>query len=326
MKTNKESICINLKLFDGDAGAAATAPSSETVGAEQTAKSSKAQKNPLANVIYGKQSRSTEPEESVSQAKTSDTVVTSDTQEARQAEFERLIKDEYKDLFDARMQSIINTRFKQTKVLEEEASKAKAVEPMLELLAEKHGIKDKSDIAAIVKAVQEDTSMYEAEAEERGISIDQLKYMKDIERENKRFKEAEAAMQKRDADAQQYAVWMRQAEECKRAFPGFDFKAETLHPETGRRFVDLLSKGIDVSNAYRLIHMDELVGGAMQYAAKQTVEQTVNDIRARGMRPTENGTRTGSAATVVKSDPAKFTRKDRDEISRQVMGGARIEL
>lgn len=51
----------------------------------------------------------------------------------------------------------------------------------------------------------------------------------------------------------------------------------------------LLRSGVDARTAYEVVHKDEIIGGAMQYTAQRVQEKVVNDIRARGMRPPENG-------------------------------------
>ena len=88
----------------------------------------------------------------------------------------------------------------------------------------------------------------------------------------------------------------------------------------------MLKSGVDVKNAYMVVHMDDIMSGAMQYTAQQISQKTVNDIMARGMRPAENGANSTGAATITKTDPTKFTKKDREEISRRVARGEIITL
>lgn len=308
---------INLRLFDGEGGGSAPA-------GEASPAAAKPGKNPLADVRYGKQAEqepAQEPQPAEAQ-KSPEVSVTTQAQEARKAEFERLIKGEYKDLFDERAQQMIDTRFKQTKTLE---AQAKALEPMLEMLASKYGV-DGSDVNALSKAIQEDDSYYEEEAMKKGLTVEQLKHMKRIERENAEFRRAAEEQQRRANRERVHAEWQEQSEACRRMYPGFDFRSECEHPETGQRFARLLGSGVDVKTAFEVVHKDDLIGGAMQYTAQAIQQKTVNDIRARGMRPSENGGSGSSAATIVKSDPKTFTKKDRDEIARRVMRGERIEL
>lgn len=331
MKNKKLYTFLNLHLFEGEgAGSGAAASGSAAGSPTAPAAQGKAERNPLANVQYGKQAQATpEPAEPAAQnnapADKTNNPATTDVEQQRKAEFERLIKGEYKDLFDERTQKIINTRFKENKALEEQANRAKALDPVLDLLSSKYGV-DSADVENLVKAIQEDNSYYEDEAAEKGLTVEQLKHIKKIERENAEFKRA-VEEQKRRADADKiYAEWQQQSEECQRTYANFNLQAECANEETGKRFLNLLKSGVDVKTAYEVVHKDELIGGAMQYTAQTIQQKTVNDIRARGMRPTENGASGNSAAVITKTDPKTFTKKDRAEIVRRVRLGERIEL
>ena len=200
----------------------------------------------------------------------------------------------------------------------------KAAAPILEMLAGKYGVKA-DDLAGLQKAIEADNSYYEDEALQKGVSVEQLKEIKRLERENAEFRRAAAERERRTNAEKVYSAWMQQAEDAKRFYPGFDLQAELNAEGTKDRFVALLRSGVDVRTAYEVIHKDELIGGAMQYAARVTEQKTVENIRARGNRPRENGGGT-APAVIVKKDPKQFTKKDREEISRRVMRGERIEL
>lgn len=287
----KREYRLDLRLFDEGAGGA---PSAEAVGAE-----GESQKGPE-----------------------SETSVTADTLEAKRTEFEKLIKGEYKELYDERAQKMIDARFKKTREFE---SRLKSLEPVMDILASKYGVEAR-DAEALLKAIEEDDGYYEEEAMEKGLTVEQLKHLKKIERENAEFKRAAEEQQRRQEASRVYSDWQRQSDELKAIYPSFELEKECQSPETGMRFVELLRNGIDVRTAYEVIHKDELLGGAMRYTAEAVRQKTVNDIRARGMRPAENGTSGNAASTVVKSDPRSFTKKDREEISRRVLRGERIEL
>ena len=146
MKNKKLYTFLNLHLFEGEgAGSGAAASGSAAGSPTAPAAQGKAERNPHANVRYGKQAQATpEPAEPAAQnnasADKTNNPVTTDVEQQRKAEFERLIKGEYKDLFDERTQKIINTRFKENKTLEEQANRAKALDPVLDLLSSKYGV------------------------------------------------------------------------------------------------------------------------------------------------------------------------------------------
>ena len=215
------------------------------------------------------------------------------------------------------MQDTIQKRLKGSKEI---VDKYNALAPTLEILAKKHGV-DAADIEALNKAIQDDDSYFEEEALEKGMSVQQLKEFKKMERDNAELrKQMQDQQQKQNAD-KLVASWMNQAEEAKKVYPSLDLNAEMQNP----RFIDLLRSNIDVRTAYEVIHKDDIIRGAMQFTA-QTVESKLSKkIAANGARPAENGMSSGSPA-VVKSDVSQLTRAERDEIRRQVASGARIRF
>ena len=307
---------INLQLFAEGGGAAAGAgaegsgTSSEgATGVTATAAVSqrKGAKNPLADVRYGVQPEAEAP------AAEEQTVSEPD----RNAEFEKLIKGDFKDLYDAKMQETIQKRLKSSK---ETVEKFEALSPVLELLGQRYGV-DATDIKALASAIEEDDSYYEDEALEKGISVDELKRVRKIERENESLRQQMREKETREKADALYTRWMSEAESMKSVYPSFNLEAELQNP----RFVDLLKSNIDVKTAFEVLHKDEIIPAAMQYTAKTVEQQVVNKIKANGARPVENGIRSQGAA-MVKSDVSQLTKADRAEVARQVMQGRRVSF
>lgn len=321
---------LDLHLFDGEGGGGATAGAGAAEGAGDaqngaaipaTTGGRRGRNNPLAGVVYGKQSSAAEAGEgSAAGTLQTETSVEADTEAERRAAFEKLVKGEYKDLYDARVQQHLDRRFRQTQALEEQLG---AAGPILDMLKQKYGAKD---IQTLAKAIEEDDSYYEQEANEKGMTVEQLKAMKKLERENAAFKQAQKEQEERRGQEMITTRWQHESEQVAQLYQGFDFDAECQSPETGRRFLALLGSGVDVKTAYEVIHKDELLSGAIGYAVKTAQQRTINNIRARGMRPAENGASGSAAASIVKSDPSKWTKADRAEIARRVARGERIEL
>lgn len=309
MESKNILLRLNLQMFaeggGGDGGTAAGAGETGVVAAPQ-AKGVKS--NPLADVKYGIQ------DDGVQNAAAQETTVETPD---RNAEFEKLIKGEYKDLYDAKMQDTIQKRLKGTK---ETVEKYEALSPTLELLAKKYGV-DATDINALNKAIEEDDSYYEEEALEKGITVQQLKDIRKMEKENAALKQQMQEQSAKENAAKLYASWMDQAEKTKSVYPTFDLKAEMNNP----RFVDLLRNNVDVRTAYEVLHKDEIIPAAMQFTAKTVEQKLTNKIIANGARPSENGTSSQSAA-VVKSDVSQLSKADRDEIIRRVQRGEKIRF
>ena len=299
---------LNLQLFAEGAGAG-EGGTAEGQGVTEVAAlpQTKGEKNnPLSNVKYGIQEEEA-PAAEVQQTATPD----------RNAEFEALIKGEYKDLYDARVQDTIQKRLKGYKELE---ANYNALQPVRDLLSKKYGV-DASDTEALTKAMEEDDSYFEEEALERGMTVQQLKEVKKMERENADLKAQMEEAQRQENGKKLYSQWMQQADATKAIYPSFDLQAEMNNP----KFVDLLRSNIDVRTAYEVLHKDDIIRGAMQFTA-QTVESKISKkIASNGARPTENGMSSQSAA-VVKSDVSQLSKEDRAEIIRRVQRGEKIRF
>lgn len=309
--TIKFPFTLNLQLFaegggDGGTGAGGATGEGVTAAGSQT---KGAKSNPLANVVYGIQPTTASESES-SAAKVTET-------EDRNAKFEELIKGEYKDLYDQRMQETIQKRLKGTK---ETVDKYNELTPTIEMLAKKYGV-DASDIKALTKAIEDDDSYYEQEALEKGISVEQLKEIRKLEKENAEFKRQREEQNRKENADRVYADWMRQADNLKAVYPSFDIKAEMQNP----KFIDLLRNNIDVRTAYEVVHKDDIISGAMQFAVKTAEQKITNKIIANGSRPSENGNASQGGA-VAKSDVSQLTKADRAEILRRVARGEKISF
>ena len=302
---------LNLQLFaegiggdggtgaEGAKGVTATAAVSQTKGVKS---------NPLADVKYGvQQTENASPAAEVVENPTED----------RNAKFEALIKGEYKDLYDARVQDTVQKRLKGQK---ETVEKYEALSPILEILSKKHGV-DATNIEALVKAIEEDDSYFEEEALEKGLTVEQLKEVRRMEKENAELRKQMEEQTRQDNAKKIYAQWMEQADKTKSIYPSFDLRAEMQNPQ----FVQLLNSNVDVRTAYEVIHKDDIISGAMHFTAKKVEQNLTNKIIANGARPSENGN-SSQGASVTKSDVSTLTKADRAEIMRRVARGEKISF
>lgn len=291
---------LDLQLFAEGSGTA-----EGTSGVTGTdAASPKGVKDSLADVQYG-----------VQQSAPAAEVQEEAAQPDRNAEFERLIRGEYKDQYNQRVQDTIQKRLKGT---QETVDKFNAMSPMLDMLSRKYGV-DASDIEALSKAIQEDDSYYEDEAMEKGITVQQLKEIRRLERENAEFKKSQQEQANQAKAAQLVAAWQEQAQQTKSVYPGFDMDTEMQNPQ----FVNLLRSNVDVRTAFEVLHKDEIIPAAMQYTAQQTKSKIAKSIAAGGNRPAENGISSQSAAR-VKSDVTQLSKADREEVYRRAARGEKI--
>ena len=268
----------------------------------QTAAAPAQQQGDLSNVQYGVP----ESQETVKEAV-----------DDRAARFESLIKGEYKDLYEQRMKDTVQKRLKGN---EETVKKYNDLTPTLELLAGKYGV-DVGDIQALNKAIEEDETFYEDEALEKGLTVQQVKEIRKMQRENAQLK---AEMDARETQQQTDAIlasWMEQEQKVKQIYPGFELSEELQNEQFSR----LLSSGIDVQTAFEVVHHDEILPAAMQYTAKQVEQKVANNIRSGKARPAE-GAMGNQASVQYKSDVSQLTDADMREINRRVMRGERIRF
>ena len=311
-KTILFPMLLDLQLFaegaSGEGGGTGAEGASGEIAVAAVPQRKGAKANPLANVVYGKQ-------EVVEEATPTAEVKPVETED-RNAKYEAFIK-EHKDLDDARIQNIVQRRLKGSK---DALERYEALTPTIEALAKKYGV-DATDIKALNKAIEEDDSYYEEEALEKGITVQQLKEIRKMERENADLKrQMEEQNRKENAD-KLYSRWMNESEATKKVYPSFNLQAEMQNP----RFTDLLRNNIDVRTAYEVLHKDEIIPAAMQFTAKTVEQKLTNKIIANGARPVENGN-SSQGATVTKSDVSQLSKEDRAEIIRRVARGEKIRF
>lgn len=315
MKLHNFIPMLHLQLFADGAGAAAGAGDGGTAQGQGVTAGAASQQtkgvknNSLADVKYGIQ-----PENSAPAAK-----VSSKTEEQTnpEAEFEALIKGKYKAQYDARMQNTIRERLKGSK---ETADRLSEVTPMLEILGKKYGV-DAGDIKALKAAIEDDDSFYEQEAMERDIPIEQVKRDHKQNREIAYLRQQIKDMQTKEKAEQIQKEWHQQAESTKQVYPTFSMEAELQNPD----FAELVKLGVNVKTAYEVVHKDEIIPAAMQFAAKAVEQNVAKKVAANGARPNENGVG-AQASSVVKSDVSKLTKYDIDEVARRVARGERISF
>lgn len=240
------------------------------------------------------------------------------------AAFDALIKGQYKDQYNANVKKILDGRLSG---LNKQLQGYQSGQAVFDILAEKYGLQP-TDYAGIAKAAENDKSFVEQEALEKGKDPQDLLDLKRVQRENAAFRRQQEQQQRWQQEqiriqqaSRQEAEWKSQAEETKKVYPGLDLDTEIKNPQ----FAQLLRSGVPVRAAYEVVHMNEIMGGAMQYAASRTAQNVTNSVIAGAARPSENGTVSQSAAT-VKGDVLLLSKKDRADIIARVQKGEKIRL
>lgn len=312
-----------LNLFEGGdgggAGAAAGGEGTATTGANNVS-SDAGKKGDYANVLFGKQESAPEAEEPEANVVNAEP---QQTQEDRTKAFKEFISKN-KDLYDAEFQRVFNQRFKDHKELE-----AKVVEQqdVLDRMFARYNIDD-GNLKSLGEAMDNDDAYYEQRADIEGMTIEQVKRLDQLQRQNNMLmrteqqrmaeQEAQVAEARKNEQVQQ---WLTEAEGVTQAYPGFNLEAELTQP----RFQAMLKAGVPMQDAYRAMHFDELQAQTAQATAAQTEKAVTSNIRAKGNRPLENGT-TSQASFVVKDDVSRLTKADRAEIAKRALRGERISF
>lgn len=330
MQNTNTLLDINLRLFDGAAGAASNGGAAQgdagaTAKAENNSGSgsSRRSKSGEPTVLYGKQedastatgTNTPDAGEKGQAVSKKGVETTSNTLEDRRRAFDAMIDGEYKDVFEERFQQAFNRRFKETKGMEQTISDQK---PIMDMLMQRYKIDD-GDASKLLAAIEKDDRYWSEAADEAGLTVEQYKAMQKLERENAELKQMRQRQQGMEAAQQKLAQWYAEGDKLKEVYPSFDFKTEAANPH----FTDLLKKGINVQQAYELIHRDEINTAIAKNAAQAAGEQMKARIQTKGARPTENGT-SSQSAVITKSDVHSLTREDRAEAARRAMRGEKI--
>ena len=313
MKTSVILLPVELRLFDGEGGAAGAGEAGQTGEVNSTSagtQRTKAGGAGAAGTGASPAEREKGPDAGGGEEKTQ-------TPEERRKAFRQLIEGEYKDLYTQETQRIINQRFKETKALRETLD---SYRPVIQLANQRYGVKD-GDAKGLMSALENDSAYWNAAAEAAGMSVEDFKEREFLRAQNAALLEAEKARRGEEAAERQYRRWEQEAMAMREQVPDFDLRSETRNPV----FVELLRSNMPVAEAYRFVHMEEIVKDAVQKATAETEKRVMDNVRAKGARPVENGT-AEQAAFLSKEDVNKMTAAQLDDIARRVARGERIVL
>lgn len=237
--------------------------------------------------------------------------------QAQEASFEELIKGKYKQDFDRRVQGIVRDRLKGTQQTIGKLS------PILDVLGQQYGIDvsdlDKIDYDALTRKLTDDKRLYEQEAMEKGIPLETLMQMKQVERQNAALRRENEAARGEAQRREEFDRLVGQFAEVQQLYPGADLSVELQNPQFGR----LISSGVPARTAYEVLHQAEINAARARIVAQAAQQQAVAGIQANGMRPQEGAADAGNGMP-VQFDPRKLTKQQREEIKNRVHRGERV--
>ena len=265
-----------------------------------------------AKVVYGIQPKAAEGAADAAQGNEEAPGEQAEAPVNREAEWQKLISGEYREQFQKQVQGIIDKRFAKTKGLEEQNGKYAA---LMAKVAGRYGL-DPGNIDGISEAIDRDQKFLSEQADKAGMTVEQYKKYNAAIQENEQYRRLNEAKQREAQIQQRVQGWQAEEKALKGIYPQFSLDAELKNKD----FVGLLQRGVTMKHAYEVVHMDDMMRGAMQYATQAAQAQVSRNIQARGARPVE-GAASGAPGVVTKSDVRKLTKADREEIARQVARG-----
>ena len=235
-------------------------------------------------------------------------------------EFDELIKGKYAKQYQQRMQNGISERFKNQADLKTELD---GLRPMLDALARQHGT-PAGDWKALSDKILDDDSLYEDEADEKGMTVEGLKTFKKMEAQYNEMQKRQAENAEQEMFRAHLQKLAQQGDELKKVFPDFDLMTELNDPQFRR--MTSPEGGLTVEQAYHALHFREIAPQAMAAGMQRAQRQIAQSIQANAARPMEGAASGNTQAADVHISPRNMTRAQREEIKMRARRGERIEL
>lgn len=250
--------------------------------------------------------------------------------------FEELIKGEYKQEFDQRVQDILRKRFRDDDARKERDGK---VSELLLTLAELTG--QKLDDAAEIdpdqlrQALLSNEGIVDAAAMEAGVGTDQYLQQLRMRTENStmrrelaRMRQAQREQAQQEQSRRAFDALAQEADQLRQSvYPGLDFGQLMENTQAVRTLQALQAAGATnpVRTVYEMLHRDEIISGVALAAQQRGAQQVAASVAANRARPAENGGRPqGGILTGV--DVKHLSRQQRQDIRRRVARGEKIIL
>lgn len=240
--------------------------------------------------------------------------------QAKEESFDDLIgkNGRFREEYEKRTQKLIQDRLKSSKGAEQKLSQ---VQKALDLLSVRYGV-DKNDISAITDAVLGDNELLESKAIEMGMDMSAYREFIKTQAENERLQKELKSFNLQEQSKQIQNRWVGEAEQMREKYPDFDLQSEI---DSNAEFADLLTKGLSVEKAYSVTHFDEILSNVKNQTASAAKQATINDIRAKGLRPRESSGKGSSPLKIAKS-VNDLTDEDLDKIRELTRKGVEVTL
>ena len=234
-------------------------------------------------------------------------------------EWAELRKGRFRDQYARDVQNAIQDRFRNQQSSADTLAK---LQPMLSALAKKNGVAE-GDLEGLSKAILDDDSLYEEEADAAGMTVERYKLMKQLEEENARLRQREQQEQQNMALQRHFQNLTQQAEQMKQTFPDFDLMKEMQDPNFRR--LTRPESGLSLEAAYYALHHKELEPQVMAYGVQRAQQQISRTLQANAQRPME-GASQGRAPANVSISPRQMSREQRQALLERARRGEEVIL
>ena len=229
------------------------------------------------------------------------------------------VKGEYKNEFDAEVQSIVTQRLRREQERTRQlAERETALAPLLELLAERYGLDAEApDYERLAERLRTDGGPSDTRGDETISSPAEQEPKSAESREptaqpqTEQARESQLAALRRQA-GEHFDELRQQAERFAGKIPDFDLMRE-LEDDA---FAEMTrpGSGVSVEQAYYALH-PEFRAREAESVAKRAAEAVSASVRAGAARPAENGTQ---AASIGKLSYREMSRADREALKKRI--------
>lgn len=222
------------------------------------------------------------------------------------------VKKQYKSYYDEDVKNHVTNRHKDYKAL----SKAKSEQDeFLSLMHTRYGT---SDLNGLREAIDKDDGFWQDKADEANMTVPQYKEHLKLQAERDAAVKAVDAVRAQERAKEQYGLWFEEAKAVKERYPEFDLNEELKNPQFRSMLSANYSKEFmpSMTQIYELIHRDDI----MERQKANIQKNTIDNIKARGLRPDEAGSDSTGAIDYT-LDASKMSREERANIARRVKAG-----
>lgn len=195
----------------------------------------------------------------------------------------------YRELIESEDYKPDHERFIQ-KTLKDRTKKYDAelarVNDLLTLAGQRYGLDPNAETFRddLEKALRSDDSLYEKYAEEHDVSLPEARRMVGLEQQLEKAQKESEARKEAEENAARIQALRESAEKTKAIYPNFDLDREMQNPMFVRQCAVW---GGNTTAAFRAVHHDEILGGAVRQATESATQAVVNRVKANRERPTE---------------------------------------